>query len=106
MATVLQDGIVELIFLAVDILNPVLGIFPAVYPSVVVLGLNDKDAVNRHNKVVNLGAPLGCWDGHIVEYPVLIFRQVIQLPCNDFFSDLSPGGNRPAEQDYQSNEKD
>lgn len=43
---VLQDGVVELVLIAVDVLCPVFCIFSAIYPAVVVLGFDDKNAID------------------------------------------------------------
>lgn len=42
---ILQDGVVELVFVAVDVLRPVFGVFTAINPAVVVLGLDNEDAI-------------------------------------------------------------
>ena len=101
MASVLQNGIVELVFVAVDVLRPVFGMLAAVNPTVVVLGLDDKDAVNGHHKVVNLGTTLRRWNGNVVEHPVLVLRQVVQLPGHHLLSHLSLRRNQPPEQEEE-----
>ena len=98
-AGILQDRVVELVFVAVDVLRPVLGVLTAVNPAVVVLGLDDEDAIYRHDQVVYLGTAFGCRYRHIVQYPVLVFRQVVQFPRNYFLSDLSLRRNQPSEQE-------
>ena len=77
MAGILQDRIIESVFVAVDVLRPVFGVLTAVNPAVVVLGLDDEDAINRHDQVIYLRTAFGCWYRHIVQHPVLVLRQVI-----------------------------
>lgn len=98
-AGILQDRVVELIFVAVDVLRPVFGVLTAVNPAVVVLGLDDENAINRHDQVVYLRTAFGCRYRHIVQHSVLVFRQVVQFPRNYFFSDLPLRRNQPPEQE-------
>ena len=44
-AGILQDRVVELVFVTVDVLRPVFGVFTTINPAVVVLGLDDEDAI-------------------------------------------------------------
>lgn len=99
MTSFLLDWIIELIFVAVDVLCPVFGRLAAVNPAVVVLGFEDLDAIYGHHKVVNLRAPPGHWNSNVVQYTVLVFRQTIQLPSNHLLSHLPLRGNQPPEQE-------
>ena len=45
MAGILQDGVVELVLVAVDVLRPVFGVLTTINPAVAVLGLDDEDAI-------------------------------------------------------------
>ena len=98
-AGILQDRVVELVFVTVDVLRPVLGVLTAVNPAVVVLGLDDEDAIYRHDQVVYLGTAFWCRYRHIIQHPVLVFRQVIQFPRDYFLSDLTLRRNQPSEQE-------
>ena len=44
-AGILQDRVVELVFVTVDVLRPVFGVLTTINPAVVVLGLYDEDAI-------------------------------------------------------------
>ena len=99
MAGILQDRVVELVFVAVDVLCPVLGVLSAVNPAVVVFGLDDEDAIYRYDQMVYLGTAFGCRNRHIVQHPILVFRQVIQFTRNYFLSDLTLRWNQPPEQE-------
>lgn len=44
-ASILQDGVVELVLVAVDVLRPVFGVLTTINPAVVVLGLDDEYAI-------------------------------------------------------------
>ena len=44
-AGILQDGVVELVLVAVDVLRPVFGVLTTINPAVAVLGLDDEDAI-------------------------------------------------------------
>ena len=45
MALVLFDGIIQLVFVAIDVLSPIFTVSTTVYPTLVVLGFNDEDAI-------------------------------------------------------------
>lgn len=53
-AGILQDRVVELVFVTVDLLRPEFGVFTTINPAIVVLGLDDEDSIYRHNQAVNL----------------------------------------------------
>lgn len=106
MTGILKDRIIELILVTVDVLRPVLGVLPAVNPAIVVLGLDDEDAIYRHDKVVYLRTTFWCRYRHIVQHPVLVFRQMVQLPGDDLFSNLALRRDEPSEQGEEPNDKD
>lgn len=106
MASILQDGIVELILVTVDVLCPVLGVLPAVNPTVVVLGFYDENAIDRHHQMVNLRTPFGRRNCHVVQHPVLVLRQMVQLPSNDLLPDLALRWDEPSEQEEEADDCD
>ena len=56
MSQILVDGVAELVFVAVDVLCPVLAVLASVYPSLIEFGLDDEDAIDGYYDVVYLCA--------------------------------------------------
>ncbi len=76
MALVLLDRIIQLIFLAIDVLGPIFAVGPTIYPARIILGLNNKDAIFRHHHMVNLGSvPIGMVDKQIIHNLVFVAWQ-------------------------------
>ena len=82
------------------------GMFSAIYPAVVILGFNDEDAIDRNDQMVNLWTAFRRRYRYIVEYLVLVFREMVKFSRNYFFSDLSFGRNQTSEQKEQPDDND
>ena len=54
MSLILVDGVAEPVFVAVDVLCPVLAVLASVYPSLIEFGLDDEDAIDGYYDVVYL----------------------------------------------------
>ena len=54
MSIVLFQGISEMVFVTVNVLRPLVAIIVAIYPTRIVLGLDDKNAIGRNHDMINL----------------------------------------------------
>ena len=105
MALVLKDWVVDLVFVAVDVLCPVFGVLASIYPAFVVLGLYDEDAIYGYYQVIYLRAAFWCRDGDVVQHSVLVFWKVVKLSCDNLFANLSPNLSPPEDKDEQPDDK-
>lgn len=86
MSLVLANGIVELIFFAVDVLRPVFRILIAEYPPFVAFRFNNEKAEGRNHNVVYLrgASARSAKEQHIV-HDVIFVRQSQQFIVHPFF---------------------
>ena len=75
MTLVLPEWIAELILVAIDVLSPEFTIFSTVYPSLIVLRFNDKDAVNGNHNMVYLRAVYTGLKKEVIDNSVFLFRK-------------------------------
>ena len=81
MTSVLEDGIVEFVLVAEDVLRPHLGILIAENQALVELCLDDEDSVDGYNQVIYLGSALGSLQHYVIEDAVFGFWSSVEFGC-------------------------
>lgn len=71
-------GVAEPVFVAVDVLCPVLAVLASVYPSLIEFGLDDEDAIDGYYDVVYLCAVAIAWEQKVIDDFVAVFGQFFQ----------------------------
>ena len=89
MPLVLPNRIPELVFVTVDVLSPVLAVFPTVNPPLIVLGLDDEDTIYGKHDMVNLCAVSAGLKKKIVNDPIVFLRQAGQAGSHMLLSALT-----------------
>lgn len=52
--------------------------------------------------MINLRTPFWRWYSHIIQNPVLILRQAVELPSHDLLTYLAFRWNKPSEQEEEA----
>ncbi len=67
MALILLDGVAKPVLVTIDVLRPIFAVFASVNPALIELGLDDEDAINGSDNVVNLGAVAVAGEKQVVD---------------------------------------
>lgn len=72
MSLVLMNRIVELVFVAVDVLCPAFAVFAAVNPALIELGLDDEDSIDGYYDMVYLHTVAVACEQKVIYYFVSV----------------------------------
>ena len=103
MTFILEYWIVELVFLSINVLRPILTMLAAINPTVVILCLNHKDSVYGHNYVVYLRGAVWSRENDIIYDYVFVSWQPIKFIGDLSLANLSFGWSQYSDNNNQNN---
>lgn len=76
-SVILMYRISELVFVAIDVLRPVITVFSSIYPALVCLSFDDKDTINRYDNMINLSSISVVLDEKVIDDFISVFGEFL-----------------------------